>query len=224
MTGWGEEGTEEIPPDIWAQVQHEMLVTGADRCDVAVLFGHHTFRVYPIARNEEFLGPLVPKLEAFWYGNVIARVPPAPGPNDGPYVAAMHPTNDGSMSSATPEQESLIRQLLIALGNVQQAQLAKQELENRVKRLIGDRDGLTGSFGTITWKQVRDSKTTDWELVAKVRGDMVDQLLEMANPGGDEEAVRKLAHIQSLAPGVVALYTRIVPGYRRMNYTLKEEA
>jgi predicted phage-related endonuclease len=226
MKGWGEEGSKEIPPDVWVQVQHQMYVTGAERCDVAVLFGHHTFRVYEINRSDEFLDGYLTALSAFWNGHVLKKDPPPPSgkPQDTERVKAGHPTHDDTLRAATPEMEQLVRQYRQARFNRDQAEERKAELENQLKEHIGDAAGLTGSFGNITWKRTKDSTEVSWQLVADAYANVIDDLLEMANPGDDDEAVSRLRADLAVRETAVSLYTTVKPGYRRFHASFEEEA
>lgn len=226
MKGWGDEGTSQIPPDIWVQVQHQMYVTDADSCDVAVLFGHHTFRVYDIARDPAFLEGYVPRLSTFWHGHVLPKDPPPPSgkPQDTERLKLDHPDHDDTLRAATPEQEQLVAQYRQADFNVRQAEERKEELKNQLKDIIGAGAGLTGSFGTVTWKRTKDGKEVAWQLVAQAYGNVIEDLLEMANPGDDPALVARYAADEAVAETAVGLYTSVKPGYRRFHASFEEEA
>lgn len=223
--GWGEDGSTEVPAEVWVQVQHEMYVTGATECHVAALFGHHTFSVYPIARDDAFIAQLVPRLVAFWNDHVLARVEPvAIGHSaDDRELRRLHPSNDGTLKPATPEQERLVKQLRSTRLNAKQIAVAQEELENRIKQIIGDADGLTTSIGDITFKRSKDSNKTDWEAVAATYGNVIEDLLLAANPGDDPELVGRLARAQAVYETAAGLYTSTVPGSRRFIVSFREE-
>jgi len=145
-----------------------MLVTGATMAHVAVLFGHHTFRVYPIPRNVVFQTALIEKLRPFWFDNVVAGVPPEPSGHelDSAYLQGQH-HDDGTVVSATPEQAALVRLLAERIGYLKDAQEAVEETKNRIKHQLGDAVGLNSPYGTITWKTTAERKYTDWQGVAR---------------------------------------------------------
>jgi predicted phage-related endonuclease len=173
--GWGPDGSTDIPPDVWAQVQHEMLVTGATRCHVAVLFGHHTFRVYDIPRNLVFHTALVEKLQTFWFDNVVAQIPPEPTGHDldTSYLSSNH-HDDGTVISATPEQAALVRLLAERIGYLNDAQEAVEETKNRIKALLGDAVGLQSPYGVITWKTTAEREYVEWKKVAEDLAEALD--------------------------------------------------
>lgn len=220
MTGWGEEGSVEIPVDIWVQVQHEMAVTGATECDVAVLFGHHTFRVYRVVRDDPFIATMIPRLATVWFENIIPRIPPEPTGHelDTAAVKRAHPEHDDTWVAATAEDEAFIKQVVLARQNANVAEANKDEQENKLRVLIGRAQGITGSFGQITYRQTRDREEIDWAAVAVTQGAVIEDLLTLVNPGDDEEMVRRLAIAQSTYESAVSLATTPKAGYRRFAY------
>lgn len=86
---WGEEGTDEIPEIYVVQVQHQMAVLGAGRCDVAVLFAGQRFAVYTVRRDDALIDMLVKAESEFWL-RVTERRPPEPD--------WMHPATAGLMA------------------------------------------------------------------------------------------------------------------------------
>ncbi len=64
--GWGDSEREEIPADIFLQVQWQMSCYDAERCDVAVLFQLEDFEVYPIQRDQAVIDRAVDVCGEFW--------------------------------------------------------------------------------------------------------------------------------------------------------------
>ena len=65
-TGWGDVGTDEVPEQYLLQCTHQLMVTGAEVCDVAVLFGGSDFRVYTVNRHEKLEAKLMLIESDFW--------------------------------------------------------------------------------------------------------------------------------------------------------------
>jgi predicted phage-related endonuclease len=74
--GWGEPGTDQVPPYILCQVQHQMAVTGHRVADVAVLVGGQDLDVYTVERSAEFVERLVHVEVEFWKFVVRREEPP----------------------------------------------------------------------------------------------------------------------------------------------------
>lgn len=223
-TGFGEDGTEEVPLDIWCQCQHEMAVTGALRDDVAVLFGHHTFHVYPIHRNDQFIDSMIPRLSEFWHENVLQRVPPAAtgAAVDEAALRRLNREDDGVIVPATPEQVILVNRYRFQEEAVESAKGMLAELKNQIIQIIGPNAGLSGSFGSITLKKSKPSVSVGWEVVANEYSKMIEALLDMAAPGDNPEAVSLLAQIQALYPLLPELHTTISEGSRRWHTSWKD--
>jgi putative phage-type endonuclease len=75
--GWGDSGTNEIPPYIMLQCQHYLAVTGYDVWDLAVLIGNRDYRSYRITPIQDIIEQLVEAEEEFW-DRVQAKVAPEP--------------------------------------------------------------------------------------------------------------------------------------------------
>lgn len=156
--GWGDDGTTDIPVHYWCQVQHEMAVTGASWVDVAVLFGHRDFRVYPIPRDDDFIVKLTLAEEEFWTLYVVPKVPP---PVDHTQAATRflnrkHPTaKAGAVIPATPEQAELVDRYRRALEATNAAIEERDRLKNRIIQVIGSNEGLRGGDFEITYRNVK---------------------------------------------------------------------
>ena len=226
--GWGPDGSVEIPVDVWCQVQAQMSITGATRCDVAALFGNSDFRVYPIVPDETFTTELIPTLRDFWFDNVLAGIPPAPTGSDADsdIVKAMGGGDSGVMKPATAEQELLVDRLRDARMALAKAENAKAEAENLIKVIIGeDADGLTGSFGTITWKRSKPWVKYDWKTLAGVYHLAALRLLDLAPADQpDMDVADETESIRTTVMLAADLYGETQPAVRRMDlHGLREE-
>jgi putative phage-type endonuclease len=201
MSGWGPEGSTEIPVEYWVQVQHEMLVTGKPLCDVAALFGHHTFRVYHIERDNTFLEALVPTLQSFWVNHVLAGVPPPPGHTqfDRKIIAERWPDDDGVILPATAEQELLLRECLTIREAIRDAEARKEEIENRLRDAVGAHLGIESPDATFTWKL--GGPRTEWKALAADYRTLLESAVPFTTPLGVSIGVDDL-------DGLVTSYTK----------------
>ena len=76
--GWGEPGSDEIPKQYIVQVQHAMLVTGFDVCDVGVSIMGGEPRYYEVRADQELQTMLLSDIRFFWEEHVIKGIPPEP--------------------------------------------------------------------------------------------------------------------------------------------------
>lgn len=100
--GWGDSGSDDVPPYYHTQVAHYFaVVPTAEICYMPVLFGDGLdwapkldaegetvwtpiiaddadFRIYRIYRDASFVRDVIAAEHGFWHGHVLARVPPRP--------------------------------------------------------------------------------------------------------------------------------------------------
>lgn len=174
-TRWGWTRGEDIPGDIQTQVQHQLWVTGYDVADVAVLVGGSEPRIIEVSRDDAFIDDLA-FLEAEFWGWVESKTrPPVDGSENARKVLSrLHPVNDGTLIPATLEMDSVAIQLRDARQLAKAAQDRADTLENAVRALIGDADGIVGDWGKVTWKKNADSAKTDWKILAESLAKAVD--------------------------------------------------
>ncbi len=218
--GWGDDGSAVVPADVFCQCQWQMWVTGAHRCHVATLFSNSQFHVYDLLPDGDFIEKLIPTVESFWFNNVLAGQPPDISGSDVDsdlVKSQLSGRTTGEMKPATPEQEALVERLRLARMNTAQAKFAQSDIENKLKLIIGDADGLTGSFGSITWRHTKDVSKTDWERVARVYRNAVDDLLPYA-----EELNHDTAALRAAVDLAESIYSVVEPGPRRFVTDLRE--
>ena len=153
--GWGGDESDVIPPDVWVQVQHEMLITGTKWATVACLFGLRTFGIFYVNRDDEFLRMLKDRMATFWHEHVLAGAPPDPIYSDAALLADQYPQDDGVIRSATPATDELILRYRDAQKRRIEAEKEEDTAKARIKDIIGTASGITGLHGTVTWKADR---------------------------------------------------------------------
>lgn len=162
-----ETGTSDIVPDHYLfQGAHYMAITDLDRCDVAVLHGGYKFAIYRLRRDLDLEKAMLDQLRAFWHDYVLKRIPP---PIDSSiawteYLAKMYPANRGEIVEVDPKEHvELMRHVHNCFNYADQIEVFTarlNEAKNRVKAFIGERDGIVGPWGKITWKLCRDTMST----------------------------------------------------------------
>ena len=72
---FGPDGSDEIPVDYACQAQQQMLITGADRCDVAAMFDAETLHVYTVRRSERLISAIIEAETDLWERIQTGRPP-----------------------------------------------------------------------------------------------------------------------------------------------------
>ena len=98
-----------IPIYYETQVQWYLGVTGASVCFVAALLGGQDFRIYLVQRDNEVITALQDQCRAFWFENVLKRIPPEP--HTAEEVQKLFAKDDGEMVEATNEVAADIGEL-----------------------------------------------------------------------------------------------------------------
>jgi putative phage-type endonuclease len=94
---WGEAGSDDVPPRYITQIMHQLIVTGTEIADLAVLIAGQDFRVYTIRRDDAVADRIVEANAEMW-DRVQRRDPPPIDPaRDGAALARLWPRADGEV-------------------------------------------------------------------------------------------------------------------------------
>ena len=167
---WGREFTDEVPSWYFAQVQWQMYIIGPQvkEVDLHVMvpgFGDKLFYTYTIKRDDELIEILADKAHEFWQENVLKEVAP---PTDGSdsykeYLADRFPKNNTTVLSDDGTSYALVEQYLEGKKMMQAGKDIMQEAQNKLKEIIGDNTGVKGSWGNVSWKNIKDGEKKDFE-------------------------------------------------------------
>jgi putative phage-type endonuclease len=158
-----------VPPEVTAQVQWQMFVTGAPWVDIAVLLGGLVFRIERVKADIKEQGYLFTKALEFRKMVQEGTPPPVQG-EDSDALAAVNPQRSEDIEVAT---ESIDRVARLYEERQYEAKLLDQELQTlavSIKEAIGGKEGIAGAGWIATWRQNKPSTKTDWEKVAETLG------------------------------------------------------
>ncbi len=63
---WGEAGTDQVPDDVIAQAQTQLLCTGSDLCHVAVFMTGRGFALFVVPLDKDLGKTIIEEVETFW--------------------------------------------------------------------------------------------------------------------------------------------------------------
>lgn len=163
---WGDAYTSDFPEYYKAQLQVQMMVTGAKFAHLAVMFSGQDFFVYQMEYEDEMAAKILEASEALWAYVETDEMPEADGSDAASeFIADRFAIGDENVTKeATDEIKDTIRQLVNAKAAKKAAADKETELSNRIKVFMGD---ATVIPGYATWKNAKDSSKTDWEAVAR---------------------------------------------------------
>ena len=196
---WGDAWTDQFPEYYKAQLQVQMMVTGATFAHLAVMFSGQDFFIYSMEYDEEMAQNILDATEEFWPYVENDQMPEADGSDEATeYIKSEFARgDDAAVKEPTEEILEALKGLQKAKLDEKDAQDRKTEFENRIKLYMGD---ATAIKGVCTWKNNKDSVKTDWEQVASVA---------LASMSAEDQ--KKL----------IASYTTTKPGARVLRITAK---
>ena len=196
---WGDAWTDQFPEYYKAQLQVQMMVTGATFAHLAVMFSGQDFFIYSMEYDEEMAQKILEATDEFWPYVENDQMPEADGSDEATeYIKSEFSRGDAAaVKDPTEEILEALKGLQKAKLDEKDAQDRKTEFENRIKLYMGD---ATAIKGVCTWKNNKDSVKTDWEQVASVA---------LASMSAEDQ--KKL----------VASYTTTKPGARVLRITAK---
>lgn len=163
------EWEDSIPDEYQLQIQHYMAVTGYQGAYIAVLIGGNTFRWKFVERDEELISMLI-ELESDFWGHVQSLTPP---PLDGSkasakFLAERFPNSLPCSQITLPETAvELLHQYDEACEQLKAITERKQEAENLLKEMMGEKEVGTVGERIITWKSVSQERLDSRTLKAE---------------------------------------------------------
>ena len=196
---WGDAWTDQFPEYYKAQLQVQMMVTGATFAHLAVMFSGQDFFIYSMEYDEDMAQKILDATEEFWPYVENEQMPEADGSDEATeYIKSEFARGDAdAVKEPTEEILEALKGLQKAKLDEKDAQDRKTEFENRIKLYMGD---ATAIKGVCTWNNNKDSVKTDWEQVASVA---------LASMSAEDQ--KKL----------IASYTKTKPGARVLRITAK---
>lgn len=162
-----------VPLHYQVQVQHYMGLTEClANADVACLFlGRKHFETFRVERDESVIATMRERLEAWWDEYVAGdKMPPPTNEEDCRLLWAR--SNPGKTVTAT---DKIARRLddYRKLKEVEQnAKEDAKQVQSEICAFLGDAEVLADASGhpLVTWKSAKDSRTVDWEALARALG------------------------------------------------------
>lgn len=154
---YGREDTDEIPVEHLLQGQWYCAVFDVERWDffVEVATRHRwEFRRYSVRRDAALVEKLIEAGERFWCDHVVVSVPPEPtsAPSMERLARARFPfASLPPIVTDDPVAIALVADYRAAKAAKKAAESALEDLEARLKTLIGSAGGLETSVGSVTW-------------------------------------------------------------------------
>lgn len=163
---WGDAGSDSLPDYYLAQVQAQLCAMPDDVTEAVVpvyLTVKDELRLMTVKRDREF-GDFVKNEVGEWFlRHVLGDTPPALDASDAAktYLTKKFGPALGALRAASRDEEATVQAWLVARDRLKAAEQDAERLANEVRALCGNAEGLTGSFGKVTWKWQKGSSRWD---------------------------------------------------------------
>ena len=154
--GYRADDWEEEPPiHIQIQVQHQLAVTGHARASIAALVGGNRLIWMDVVRNDRFIAVLVEREAEFWRRLQEQDPPPVDGSDSAREILRrLYPKETPGLVVNLPadviEWDTELQQIKTGLKG---SEARKQELENKIKAILGEAEtGICSNGLQFTWK------------------------------------------------------------------------
>lgn len=157
---WGPSDTDLVPPYVFIQCSHYLMVTGWQRWHVGAIFGGREFRHYTLERNDAIINRLR-EMEAEFWRNVTEKIaPPMMTPAD---ARLLFTRDDGSIIVASPDVVDIIGRLKHVKSERESYEALEDELKAKVQSYMGEARTLKSPTGETlaTWARSKDSYRID---------------------------------------------------------------
>jgi putative phage-type endonuclease len=137
---WGPDGSDEVPPQYFLQVQHQLAVTGYQWAALAVLIGGRDYRVYPMRRSEDLIASIVEMTGDVW-ARVAQREPPEIDfnhPKVLEMVRRLYPGTNGETVRLSLDAEHARREMLEADRAEKEAKAKKDRNKAMILAEMGE--------------------------------------------------------------------------------------
>ena len=166
--GFGEEGTDEIPPGYFVQCNHYMGLCECEDWYLAVLIGGSDYREYRLDFDEELYDTCIDAAVRFWNEHVVPRIPPEDDRPDDlvrKYLASKYAKSVGESRPATLQENAIVAGLSVAYTQKKEAEFKYDLLAQSLLGSIKDGRKILSELGWIgVTRGQRD--TIDWKSVA----------------------------------------------------------
>lgn len=148
--------SEGAPREYYLQLQHQMIVTGAERATIACLLGGQRLVWCDVARDEVEQRRIIHMSRIFWERCVLPRVPPAPDGSEASKRALLELYPEATQATVRLGEE--FEEPYAELSELKRQRKAIDAqidaLENRFKAVIGSAScGVLPSRAAVSWCQ-----------------------------------------------------------------------
>lgn len=160
---WGEEQTDEVPPNVIVQCQFHLAFYPELDTIVCPMFGGFDLdtKLFWVKRDETLIERLFGRLEEFYVNHVVTDLPPEPEGAEAKkrYLDMLYPTQKGVVAEADPELVELVLDRQKASAELAGAKKRYDELNNQIREKVGEAEVVEGHGVRIKRSYVKESQS-----------------------------------------------------------------
>lgn len=158
--GWGDEGTDQVPPYYLTQVTWQLSTLDWDLAHVAALIDRK-LGLYVVPRDRELEAILLERVERFWTKHVLADIPPEITYTDRTqeWIRKTFASHNDLLRPASEEETIMMGMLKAARLRKEEYESVEDSLKLRLQVAIGHDQGIAGDGFKATWKMDNGKKT-----------------------------------------------------------------
>lgn len=167
---YGEEGSDQVPPDYLIQVMHYLSVTGKDVGDLAVLIGGQRHRVFTIERDRELIEGMTEIANDFWEATKQGE-PPELDSSEGTALYLAHAFADKGTERPMDDDLARLATMDLALkAGIDERTKERETVRNQIRGLMGDNRWAEGLGVRVVYSAVKGRSTVQWDRLLEARG------------------------------------------------------
>ncbi len=150
---------EEIPTEYILQLNWELGLTERSVGYIAVLIGGQKFRYKKIDFDNELFDSQIKAAVSFWQ-MVKDKTPPIAEAADNSFMVELYPTAGEAIKEASQDVTDAVAALQLIKAEIIEAEKKKDEIEVKLKEIIGVNAGIKTPEYTVKWLNVKGSTFT----------------------------------------------------------------
>lgn len=152
---WGDDGSNVVPVEYYAQAQHNLFVTRRDQCDMPILIGGNDYRCYIIPRDQRWIERYVPISDNFWHSLQNGIKPMAIDCSD--LIMEFPRCEVGKTVEANMKAFRAYQRLMRARDRIDKQNKISDRAKFEMQAFMADAETLTFNGATLaTWKNSGD--------------------------------------------------------------------
>lgn len=173
-----------VPEYVQIQTQHQLMVTGKQAADVAVLLCGQKLDVHRIERDDALIARLVELEAAFWRYVETDTPPPADGSESADRaLRCLYPGAGGTVDFTNDRRLSAAFADLVAVrADIEARQAIEAQLKQRIQQAMAEADRAEFETGSVSFKRSKDGSGVDIKRLLADHPELATQYA-IAKPG-----------------------------------------